>query len=173
MMITNSKYKKPVHLPAFLERGKEMKNMIAVTVGYSFGIVPHDKCNDIRLKSKGIIKFNDSYYELYSGDTFEDSRKIDNLLDEYGEHSVTDYQDVSDIEVIDQAIQVAVHCDDGHIEYLTESELNIVSEFILSKNSFKYSMLSRMRSDCDYYLGTAKDVLKSYGSKTKKNRLKP
>jgi hypothetical protein len=55
---------------------------VAVGVGYNFAIVPAEKTRNIKLKKTDtLVKVDDLVYPLYKGETFEESRKVDNLLD--------------------------------------------------------------------------------------------
>lgn len=58
---------------------------IALGVGYVYAIVPASEINEtIKLKNTGkIITHQDFTGTLYKGMTYEDSRKIDEILDRY------------------------------------------------------------------------------------------
>ena len=68
------------------------EDYIAVAVGYNFGIVPSKELEGIQLKPSGAIKFENENWNLYKAATFDESRKIDVLLDRFGEYPIKDYQ---------------------------------------------------------------------------------
>lgn len=68
------------------------ENKLAVAVGYNFGLIPEEEMNGIALDGEGVIHFEGQNYTLYKAKTYEDSRKIDTLLDKYGEYSIKEYK---------------------------------------------------------------------------------
>lgn len=68
-----------------LENGihKDTENeVIAVSAGYEFGLFHKRELENIHLRKNGIqVQVDGSIYNLYKGETFEDSQKIDKLLD--------------------------------------------------------------------------------------------
>ena len=65
----------------------------AVNVGYVFNIFDEKDLNGINLKEVGrdFVELHGDIYPLLCGETFEDSKKVDVLLDKYGEHRVLDH----------------------------------------------------------------------------------
>lgn len=54
---------------------------VAVGVGYVFSVVPREEIVGIRLKpTHKVVFFEGDAYPLYKGETFEDSQKIDKIL---------------------------------------------------------------------------------------------
>ena len=74
----------------------EESDKIAIKVGCSFTLVNVEKLKEIELKETGMsVKYNHKVYKLYCGRTYEDSRKIDELLDydeDVDEKKVSEYQ---------------------------------------------------------------------------------
>lgn len=67
-------------------------NKVAVAVGYHFGIVPREEVADISMKMNGVVLFEGEKWNLMKASSYEDSRKIDQLLDKYGEYAIKDYK---------------------------------------------------------------------------------
>ena len=66
---------------------------VAVKVGYNFAIVDKSEVRGIKLKpSHTLVKVGDEIYPLNSGETYEDSRKLDDILDCNTEYSISEYQ---------------------------------------------------------------------------------
>ena len=65
----------------------------AVNVGYVFNIFDEKDLNGINLKEVGMVfvELHGDIYPLLCVETFEDSKKVDVLLDKYGEHRVLDH----------------------------------------------------------------------------------
>lgn len=60
----------------------ETKEKIAVGVGYCFTVVHPERVAHIALKkTETIVEVNGDFLELYKGETFEESQKVDVLLD--------------------------------------------------------------------------------------------
>ena len=68
-----------------------MERKIAVCAGYYFGIIEESKANHIDLELDGYILKDNEVYQLFRGKTFEDSRKIDTILDNVPEFKTSDY----------------------------------------------------------------------------------
>lgn len=66
-------------------------NMFAVAVGYHFGFIPASELNGITLKDSGAIRYEGENWNLFKAASYEESRKIDALLDKYGEYRIEDY----------------------------------------------------------------------------------
>ena len=68
------------------------ENFQAVAVGYCFNVVPTYELDGIKLKPihEYIIK-DGVIFELYKGKTYEDSKKIDEVLDRNGDLRINDY----------------------------------------------------------------------------------
>ena len=63
----------------------------AVNVGYVFNVFDEKDLIGINLHEiNAYVKFHGDIYKLNVGNTFEDSRKIDDLMDKYGEFNVLD-----------------------------------------------------------------------------------
>jgi hypothetical protein len=55
---------------------------VAVGVGYEFAILSSNLIKDIKLNStETLVSVDGEVYPLYNGETYEDSRKIDEILD--------------------------------------------------------------------------------------------
>lgn len=61
---------------------------IAIAAGVKFAVVPAIEAKDIALMSDGLVKVGGHDYTLYRGQTFEESQKVDAILDQYDELSV-------------------------------------------------------------------------------------
>lgn len=67
--------------------------MTAVGVGYVFNLLPAAEVKGIALKDSGtVVTVNGVDYPLMRGETFEDSRRVDALLDAHGELRTADYR---------------------------------------------------------------------------------
>lgn len=61
-------------------------------VGYAFNLLPPETVAGIGLKDSGtVVTVDGQDYPLMKGATYEDSRRVDGLLDSYGEKRVSDY----------------------------------------------------------------------------------
>jgi len=67
-------------------------NVFAVAVGYNFGFIPADDLNGIHINLAGAIRFEGENWNLFKAANYEDSKKIDVLLDRYGEYSIKGYK---------------------------------------------------------------------------------
>lgn len=81
-----------------LERKKSYMNKIAVGVGYEFNLFSENQVSHINLAEGNTKVFvNDVSYELHFARTFEDSTKVDSLLDSVGGLKIDDYTRSEDI----------------------------------------------------------------------------
>lgn len=80
-------------LPEFREMvvSAEYKD-IAIAAGVKFAVVPAIEAKDIALMSDGLVKVGGHDYTLYRGQTFEESQKVDAILDQYDELSVAPHR---------------------------------------------------------------------------------
>ena len=82
------------------ERGKkfapaisQQPEKIAVAAGYRFNLVDAREASSIDLKGCGTVVTVDGHdYEVMKGTTYEDSRKVDDLLDSHGDKPISDYR---------------------------------------------------------------------------------
>lgn len=66
---------------------------IAVAAGYRFNLVDTREASGIDLKGCGTVVTVDGHdYEIMKGATYEDSRKVDDLLDSHGDEPISDYR---------------------------------------------------------------------------------
>ena len=65
---------------------------IAIAAGVKFAVVPAIEAKDIALMSDGLVKVGGHDYTLYRGQTFEESQKVDAILDQYDELSVAPHR---------------------------------------------------------------------------------
>lgn len=65
---------------------------IAIAAGVNFAIVPAIEAKDIALMSDGLVSIGGHDYTLYRGQTFDESRKVDVILDQYEELSVAPHR---------------------------------------------------------------------------------
>lgn len=65
---------------------------IAVAAGVKFAVVPAIEAKDIALMSDGLVKVGGHDYTLCRGQTFEESQKVDAILDQYDELSVAPHR---------------------------------------------------------------------------------
>lgn len=65
---------------------------IAVAAGVNFAIVPAIEAKDVALMPDGLVSIGGHDYTLYRGQTFDDSRKVDAILDQYEELSVASHR---------------------------------------------------------------------------------
>ena len=68
------------------------KDKTAIAVGYSFAMVPNRELEGIHLNSAGAVRFENENQTLYKAATYEESKKLDTLLDRYGEYRIKDYK---------------------------------------------------------------------------------
>lgn len=65
---------------------------IAVAAGVKFAVVPAIEAKDIALMPDGLVRVGGHDYTLYRGQTFEESQKVDAILDQYDELSVAPHR---------------------------------------------------------------------------------
>lgn len=65
---------------------------IAVAAGVKFAVVPAIEAKDIALMPDGLVNVGGHDYTLYRGQTFEESQKVDAILDQYDELSVAPHR---------------------------------------------------------------------------------
>lgn len=65
---------------------------IAIAAGVNFAIVPAIEAKDIALMPDGLVSIGGHDYTLYRGQTFDESRKVDSILDQYEELSVAPHR---------------------------------------------------------------------------------
>lgn len=65
---------------------------IAVAAGVNFAIVPAIEAKDVALMPDGLVRIGGHDYTLYRGQTFDESRKVDAILDQYEELSVAPHR---------------------------------------------------------------------------------
>lgn len=80
-------------LPEFREMviPSEYKD-IAVAAGVNFAVVPTIEAKDTALMPDGLVRVGGHDYTLYRGQTFEESQKVDAILDRYEELSVAPHR---------------------------------------------------------------------------------
>ena len=81
-------------------KDKTINTNIAVGVGNVFAVVPMDAVKGIALaNTHTIVSYNGVSYPLYKGTTFEESQKIDELLDsgKYEEHEISSFSKKYDV----------------------------------------------------------------------------
>ena len=65
---------------------------IAIAAGVKFAVVPAIEAKDIALMPDGLVKVGGHDYTLYRGQTFQESQKVDAILDQYDELSVAPHR---------------------------------------------------------------------------------
>ena len=79
----------PLPSPAISQQPEK----IAVAAGYRFNLVDAKEASGIDLKGCGTVVTVDGHdYEVMKGATYEDSRKVDDLLDSHGDKPISDYR---------------------------------------------------------------------------------
>lgn len=79
----------PLPSPAISQQPEK----IAVAAGYRFNLVDAREASGIDLKGCGTVVTVDGHdYEVMKGATYEDSRKVDDLLDSHGDKPISDYR---------------------------------------------------------------------------------
>lgn len=109
-------------------------NKIAVAVGYSFGVVSKEDVKHINLSPIGkFVEVKDEIYELYTGNTFEDSGKIDSLLDGIEEYSINKYSVDDLIDYID-GNSLAINRMAKDKDFKTKVSIRLEKEFMSVEN---------------------------------------
>lgn len=67
-----------------------MNDQIAVGVGYHFAIVPKTEVSGINLNHSGFVRVRGENFSLYKAATYEESRRIDSILDRHTEYQIGD-----------------------------------------------------------------------------------
>lgn len=81
--------------------------MVAVKVGYNFALVPKIELSGIETNATGtIVDISGKQYGLLAGKTFEDSRKLDAVLDTFPEYAIKDYKVPNEISVFIMPVQM-------------------------------------------------------------------
>lgn len=71
---------------------KHLDKLIAVKVGYTFNLFTREELADISLELVGInVKIGELIYPLYCANSYEESTKIDWLLNRKGELRIREY----------------------------------------------------------------------------------
>ena len=79
----------PLPSPAISQQPEK----IAVAAGYRFNLVDAREASGIDLKGCGTVVTVDGHdYDVMKGATYEDSRKVDDLLDSHGDRPISDYR---------------------------------------------------------------------------------
>ena len=97
-------HESPLPSPAISQQPEK----IAVGAGYCFNLVDAREASGIDLKDSGtVVTVDGQDYPLMKGATYEDSRRVDGLLDSYGEKRVSDYikETTCSIEIEEEEIQ--------------------------------------------------------------------
>lgn len=91
----------------------------AIRAGYEFNIFDDEELSHVSLdKTNSFVEVNGAYYAVYRGTTFEESQKIDALLDIKGGLSVSDYAVASPFQEKDRTASVDVRDIDAILEQL-------------------------------------------------------
>lgn len=79
----------PLPSPAISQQPEK----VAVAAGYRFNLVDTRETSGIDLKGCGTVVTVDGHdYDVMKGATYEDSRKVDDLLDSHGDRPISDYR---------------------------------------------------------------------------------
>lgn len=82
-------HESPLPSPAISQQPEK----IAVAAGYRFNLVDSREASGIDLKDCGTVVTVDGHdYNVMKGATYEDSRKVDDLLDSHGDKPISDYR---------------------------------------------------------------------------------
>ena len=82
-------HESPLPSPAISQHPEK----IAVAAGYRFNLVDSREASGIDLKDCGTVVTVDGHdYNVMKGATYEDSRKVDDLLDSHGDKPISDYR---------------------------------------------------------------------------------
>ena len=81
--------------------------LVAVKVGYNFALVPKIELSGIETNAtKTIVDISGKQYGLLAGRTFEDSQKLDAVLDAFPEYAIKDYKVPNKISVFIMPVQM-------------------------------------------------------------------
>lgn len=81
--------------------------LVAVKVGYNFALVPKIELSGIETNAtETIVDISGKQYGLLAGKTFEDSRKLDAVLDTFPEYAIKDYKVPNEISVFIMPVQM-------------------------------------------------------------------
>ena len=81
--------------------------LVAVKVGYNFALVPKIELSGIETNAtETIVDISGKQYGLLAGKTFEDSQKLDAVLDTFPEYAIKDYKVPNKISVFIMPVQM-------------------------------------------------------------------
>lgn len=81
--------------------------LVAVKVGYNFALVPKIELSGIETNAtETIVDISGKQYGLLAGKTFEDSQKLDAVLDMFPEYAIKDYKVPNKISVFIMPVQM-------------------------------------------------------------------
>lgn len=81
--------------------------LVAVKVGYNFALVPKIELSGIETNAtETIVDISGKQYGLLAGRTFEDSQKLDAVLDTFPEYAIKDYKVPNKISVFIMPVQM-------------------------------------------------------------------
>lgn len=81
--------------------------LVAVKVGYNFALVPKIELSGIETNATAtIVDISGKQYGLLAGKTFEDSQKLDAVLDMFPEYAIKDYKVPNKISVFIMPVQM-------------------------------------------------------------------
>ena len=81
--------------------------LVAVKVGYNFALVPKIELSGIETNATAtIVDISGKQYGLLAGKTFEDSQKLDAVLDAFPEYAIKDYKVPNKISVFIMPVQM-------------------------------------------------------------------
>lgn len=81
--------------------------LVAVKVGYNFALVPKIELSGIETNAtETIVDISGKQYDLLAGKTFEDSQKLDAVLDAFPEYAIKDYKVPNKISVFIMPVQM-------------------------------------------------------------------
>lgn len=105
------------------ENGGSGGHGIAVGVGYCFSIVDAQEASGIDLKDTGtVVTVDGQDYRLMKGATYEDSLRVDALLDSHGEKRISDYEKQPQGMSLKQAAREAREASDALTERKTADD---------------------------------------------------
>lgn len=92
--------------PEFEDTPDDYK-LVAVKVGYNFALVPKIELSGIETNAtETIVDISGKQYGLLAGRTFEDSQKLDAVLDAFPEYAIKDYKVPNKISVFIMPVQM-------------------------------------------------------------------